>query len=194
MTSPDSKRVSDSSTRTPLVAVGVIIGAHGIRGQVKIRSFTDNPEDILAYGALLNKEGTRRFEVRIEGETKGGIIASLKGVTDRNVAEQMRGTELFVDRNNIPEADEDEFAYDELIGLNASSADGTLIGKITAVLNFGANDVIEIRMAATGKKELLPFTKVVFPEIDVKAGKVIVDMPEMIEAPKRTKEDSDDSV
>lgn len=189
MTSDDRTRVKSkearlstlSSTNTDLVAVGIIAGAHGIKGQVKIRSYTANPDDIIAYGALLNKEGTKRFEVRLEGATQNGLIASIKGINDRNAAELLKGTELFVDRATLPESKEDEFYYDDLIGLEVRDASGANIGKIHALHNFGASDILEIILSGTSKKEMYPFTKQNFPEIRIAEGFVQAELPEVLE-------------
>lgn len=171
-----------SSTQGNLVAVGIITGAHGIKGQVKIRSYTDTPADMLAYGALLNKEGTKRFEARLDGATANGLIVTLKDVKDRNAAELLRGVELFVSEGNIPEADGDEFYYEDLIGLETRDTTGVVIGKVTGMFDFGAGDIIELQLAATGKKEMFAFTTLSFPEIHHKDGYIVASLPEVIEA------------
>ncbi len=164
------------------VAVGVVVGAHGIRGQVKIKSFTTNPYDITAYGTILNKDGTRRFDLSIDAETKGTLIATLKGVKDRNAAELMRGTELFVAKDRIPEPEEDEFYYDDLIGLEVRAENGEVLGSISAVQNYGAGDVVEMKLASTNQKELYPFTKATFPSLHIAEGYCIADLPDIVEA------------
>lgn len=177
--SDDESRYSNEAER---VAIGVITGAQGIRGQLKVKSFTDNPLDLTAYGPLLNKDGTKRFDLSIDAESKGGLVVSIKGIKDRNAAELMRGTELFVVKARLPEADDEEFYYADLVGLEVRSAEGVKLGEITAVHNFGASDVVEIRLLESGKKELFPFTKAVFPEVNIKEGFCIADLPEMVEA------------
>lgn len=180
-------RHAPSSTEATLVAVGVITGAHGIRGQVKLRSFTDDPYDITEYGALMNASGSKRFDIRIDGENKGGLFATIQGVKDRNAAELLRGTELFVDKANIPPADEDEFFYDDLIGLEVRDSNGENIAKVAAMYNFGAGDIIELHMAGRGK-EMYPFTKQNFPEVHVSEGYVLAELPEIVDTPKKDRQ------
>lgn len=181
ITSKEARLSTSSSTQADLLAVGVVSGAHGIKGQVKLRSYTANPDDILAYGALLNKEGTKRFEIRIDGGTKHGLIATFKGVKDRNAAELLKGTELFVDRATLPESDDDEFYYDDLIGLEVRDASGAVLGKVHALHDFGAGDILELTLSSTGKKEMYPFTRQNFPEINVADGFVLAELPEVLE-------------
>lgn len=176
-------RHAPSSTEATLVAVGVITGAQGIRGQVKLRSFTTDPYAITEYGALMNATGSKRYDIRIDGANKGGLFATIKGVNDRNAAEAMKGTELFADKANIPPADEDEFYYDELIGLEVRDATGTALGRVAAMYDFGAGDIIEISLTAGGK-EMYPFTKQNFPEIHVKDGYITAELPEIVDTPK----------
>lgn len=170
-----------SSTQADLVAVGIFVGAHGIKGQLKLRSYTAIPEDILAYGALLNKEGTKRFELNLDGATKHGLIVSLKGLKDRNAAELLKGTEVFADRAHMPEPDEEEFYYDQLIGLEVRDSEGKNLGKITALYDFGAGDIIEILLADSAKKEMYPFTRQNFPAIHIDEGFIRADLPEVLE-------------
>lgn len=176
-------RHASSSTEATLVAIGVITGAQGIRGQVKLRSFTDDPHAITEYGALMNATGTKRYELRIDGANKSGLVASVKGVTDRNAAEALKGTELFVDKRNIPAAAEDEFYYDDLIGLDVRDASGATLGKVFALYNFGAGDIIEIQLSAGGK-EMYPFTCQNFPEVRVSEGYILAELPEIVDTPK----------
>lgn len=176
-------RHAPSSTEATLVAIGVITGAHGIRGQVKLRSFTDDPHAITEYGALMNATGTKRYDLRIDGENKGVLIASLKGVKDRNAAESLKGTELYVNKDNIPPAEEDEFYYDDLIGLEVRDMAGAKLGKVAAMYNFGAGDIIEILFSA-GNKEMYPFTRQNFPDVKVKDGYVTSELPEIVDTPR----------
>ncbi|MCH2546007.1 MAG: ribosome maturation factor RimM [Alphaproteobacteria bacterium] len=161
--------------------IGVITGAHGIRGQVKIKSFTTNPSDIALYKPLLNAEGTKRYELRIDAATKNALVATLKGVKDRNTAETLRGTEFFVAKSSLPPPDDDEFYYEDLVGLEIRNAAGETLGKVTALQDFGAGDVIEIRHT-NGTKEMYPFTLASFPEIFITEGYILADLPEIIEA------------
>ena len=178
MVTPTDTPFSDETG--DLVAVGVIVSAHGIHGKVKIRSFTADPQDILSYGALLDKTGKRRFDIVINGETQNGLIAHITGIEDRNAAEALRGTELYIHRSALPETQEEEFYYSDLIGLPVQDNGGCAIGKVMAVHNFGAGDIIEISLHSTGKRELYPFTKEIFPEISPSRGICIANLPEII--------------
>lgn len=174
-------RQAPSSTEVPLVAIGVITGAHGIRGQVKLRSFTSDPYDIATYAPLLNASGTKQYDVQVDGETKQGLIATIKGIKDRNAAELMKGTELFIDKNKLPEPSEEEFYYDQLIGLDVRDAAGASLGRVAALYNFGAGDILEVKLTA-GHKEMYPFTKQSFPQVHIDKGYVLADLPEIIDA------------
>lgn len=174
-------RHAPSSTEVPLVAVGVITGAHGIKGQVKLRSFTTNPQDIENYSPLLNEAGTRRYELQVDGETRQGLIATVKGVKDRNAAEALKGTQLFTEKSKLPAAEEEEFYYDDLIGLEVRDSAGAVLGKVVALYDFGAGDIIEMKLSAGGK-EMYPFTRRNFPEIRGEEGYILAELPEIIDA------------
>lgn len=156
-----------------MVLVGVIAGAHGVRGAVRVKSFTDAPESVAAYGPLFDESGERRFDLRLVGSTKGGVIAQLSGVSDRNAAEALRGQRLYVPRQALPETDEEEFYHADLIGLRAVDETGEEIGRITAVHNFGAGDMLEIRPRG-GKSVMVPFTKPAVPTVSITNGMVTV--------------------
>jgi len=160
-----------------LICVGVIAAAHGIKGEVKVKSFTENAENFAAYGPLWDEVGARRFEMTVRSRAKDGVIAAIRGVASRNAAEALRGTRLFIPRAALPEAGQDEFYYADLIGLRALLADGTELGEVAAVNDFGAGDVIEIR-GAKGLVLDLPFTAEVVPVVDVASGHIVVAPPE----------------
>lgn len=174
-------RQAPSSTEVPLVAVGVITGAHGIKGQVKLRSFTSDPQDVGNYSPLLNETGTRRFEVHVDGETQQGLIVTVKGIKDRNAAETLKGTQLFTEKSNLPPPSDEEFYYDDLIGLEVRDNTGVALGKVVALYDFGAGDIIEIKMTAGGK-EMYPFTRQNFPDIRSEEGYILAELPEIIDA------------
>ena len=165
-----------------LLCVGVITGAHGIRGEVKIKTFTGVPEAIADYGPLRTKPGDRSFVIVRHRIQKGQVVAALKDVKDRNNAEALKGTELYLDRQALPELeDEEEFYHADLVGLEARLEDGTVFGQIAALQDFGAGDVIEIRPAGGGSTVLLPFTKAVVPDVNIAEGHIVVSPPEEIE-------------
>src|SRR4051812_28304504 len=157
--------------------LGVIVGAQGVRGAVRVKSFTGKPEDVGAYGPVEDEAGARRFELRVVGASRGAVIATLKGVEDRNAAEALKGTRLYVARATLPPADEDEFYHADLIGLVAVLPDGGTFGRVRAVHAFGAGDSLEIERA-DGGTILVPFTKAAVPEIDVGGGRLVIDPPE----------------
>jgi 16S rRNA processing protein RimM len=159
------------------ILLGRIAGAHGIRGDVLIHAYTEAPENIGAYGPLSDADGTRTFTVASARVTQKGVVARLHGINDRNSAETLKGVELYVDRERLPATGEDEFYQADLVGLSAVDPSGEALGTIVAVHNFGAGDLLEIRLAGTGKTELIPFTDDTVPEVDVAAGRAVVVMP-----------------
>lgn len=165
-----------------LVLMGRIGAAHGIKGEVRIKSHTENPIDIGTYGPLTDKLGEAQFEIAASRLSKGMVIARLKGVTDRNQAERLNGTELYVarDRLDLP-ADEDEFLQADLIGLEVREPDGRRIGQIKAILNYGASDILDVSLD-DGGTALFPFTRAVVPDIRIEHGFVTLVAPEEIVA------------
>jgi 16S rRNA processing protein RimM len=160
------------------VLLGRIAGAHGIRGEVLIKTFTQAPESIGAYGPLSDKAGKRTFEIRSVRVTAKGVVARLKGVADRNAAEAIKGVELYVVREKLPAAAEGEFYHADLIGLAAVDRDGKVIGEIVAVHNFGAGDLIEVRLVGSAKTEFIPFTDDAVPEVDIAARRAVIVLPQ----------------
>lgn len=158
------------------ILLGRIAGAHGIRGEVLIRTFTERPEDIAAYGALDDGAG-RTFRVQGARATPKGVVARLAGIADRTAAEALKGTELWVDRDRLPALDEGAFYHADLIGLAAVDPEGRPLGEIVAVHNFGAGDLLEVRLADTGKTELLPFTEAFVPAVDLASRRAVVVLP-----------------
>lgn len=170
------------------ILVGAIAGAHGVRGQVRIKSYTDDPAAVAAYGPLSDESGQRRFDLEVTGQIKGGVIARIDGVADRTAAEALRGLRLYVPRVSLPATQADEYYRVDLIGLRAELADGTSFGRIIDVQNYGAGDVLEIERP-DGATELLPFADRVVPVVDLAAGRVVVDPPVSIEAPPNGADD-----
>lgn len=165
------------------ILLGEITGAHGIRGEVLVRSYTGAPEAIADYGALTDEKGAAPLTLKVLRMTpKGAIIARVRGVSDRNGAEALKGRKLYVARNAMPEPDdEDDFYYEDLIGLAVVDAQAKLVGEVVAVQNYGAGDLLEIRLVATGKTELVSFSKASVPQIDLEARRITVVMPEVVE-------------
>ena len=164
------------------VLLGRIAGAHGVRGEVRIRSYTAEPASIAAYGPLADKPGTREFKLALRGTVRGDeLIARIEGVNDRNAAEALRGTELYVDRDRLPPIESaSEFYEVDLIGLEAVDRDGNTLGTVARVTNYGAGPVLEVR-GADGSEMLLPFTDAVVPSVDLVAGRLVAVPPTEIE-------------
>lgn len=159
------------------VCLGAVTGAHGVRGLVKIKPFTESPEDVGAYGPLEDEGGTRRYALEIAGLHKDTVIARIDGVADRDAAEALRGTRLYVKRSALPEPAEGEFYHADLIGLTLVTVGGETLGTVSAIYDFGAGDLIEY-VGADGKPRMLPFTEAAVPEVDIAGGRILVDPPE----------------
>ena len=159
------------------ILLGRIAGAHGIRGEVIIHAFTEPPENIAAYGPLSDEAGARTFRIETARATAKGVVARLAGVSDRTAAEALKGVDLYVDRDRLPPAVEGEYYHADLIGMAAVDPAGQRIGEVVAVQNFGAGDLLEIRLAGARQTELIPFTDAHVPEVDVAARRVVVVLP-----------------
>ena len=162
------------------ICVARIGAAHGVRGTVKLWTFTEDPLAVKYYGPLVTKDGARQFEVTQVREAKGHLVATLKGIATREEAERLNGIELYVARDKLPATDENEYYHADLIGLTAVDAAGEPLGRVIAILNFGAGDIIEIA-PANGATMLLPFTHAVVPTVDVAGGRVVIELPAEIE-------------
>ena len=154
------------------VCLGAIVGVHGVQGVVRIKSFTADPADIAAYGAVSDESGARRFEVKVLGQARGAVLARLSGVADRDAAEALRGVRLYVPRAALPKTNEDEYYHADLIGLPVETSEGARLGSVRAVHNFGAGDILELRDEA-GRELLLPFSDAVVPSVDLAAGRIV---------------------
>jgi 16S rRNA processing protein RimM len=159
---------------TSRILLGRIVGAHGIRGEVVIHSFAAVAEDVAAYGALSDQSGTRSFKLSGVRASAKGVIARIAGVTDRNGAEALRGTELYVARDKLPDTDEGEFYVADLIGMTVVDAAGNEIGKVVDAPDFGAGSLLEIRKAGVAQTELIPFTDAFVPHVDLAARRVTI--------------------
>ena len=161
------------------ICVARIGAAHGVRGAVKLWTFTEDPLAVKRYGPLVTKDGACQFEVTSAREAKGYLVATLKGIATREDAERLNGVELYVARDKLSATDEDEYYHADLIGLAAVNAASEPIGRVTAIHNFGAGDIIEIA-PADGATMLLPFTNAVVPSVDLAAGRVVIELPDEI--------------
>lgn len=163
------------------VLVGIVVGAQGVRGRVRIKSFTEDPMAIGAYGALENESGGRRFAIRPVGMSRGAVLADIEGVADRNAAEALKGTRLYVERSALGETEEGEYFHADLIGLAAEDSDGRALGRVKAVFDFGAGPLLELERTGGGT-ELVAFSDAVVPVVDLAGGRIVVHLPAEVEA------------
>ena len=173
-----------SATSDKLLLMGAILGAHGIKGEVKVKSFAAKPSDIGGYGALSDAKEKRRFDLSIVGTsdaTRGILIARIAGVADRNAAEALKGTELYVARDRLPKlTDTEEFYFADLVGLQAVDEGGKVFGRVVSVDNYGAGDLLLVApdgQADADDSFVVPFTKAFVPVVDVVAGKLVLNLP-----------------
>ena len=158
------------------VLMGIFGAAVGLKGEIRLKSYTGDPIDIAAYGPLTGKDG-RTYEITDLREAGEVVIVRVKGITDRTAAERLTNLPLYVAREALGEAeDEDEFFHADLIGLRAEREDGTLIGRVAALHDFGAGDVVEIRRA-DGRSVDYPFTRAVVPVVDITGGRIVIVPP-----------------
>jgi 16S rRNA processing protein RimM len=162
------------------VLLGVVIGAQGLKGEVRVKTFTESPSRLAAYGPLHTKDG-RALVVASAKAGKDCALVVFKGVIDRDAAEALKGTELFIKRSALPDTEVEEFYHADLVGLRAEDTEGRAIGTVKALHNFGAGDVIEL-VRDDGDEVFLPFTREVAREIDLKDGRIVIAAPEEVEA------------
>jgi 16S rRNA processing protein RimM len=158
------------------VCVGVVAGAHGVRGALRIKSYTAEPADVARYGSLADEAGRREFKPRLIGVAKGVVLVKFAGVVDRDAAEALRGCRLYLPREALPPPDDEEYYHADLIGLDALLGDGTRLGRVQAVHDFGAGDCLEIVRSA-GPPAMVPFTRAVVPVVDLENGRLVIDPP-----------------
>ncbi len=167
--------MTQSSDTDKKICLGVIVGSHGVHGRVKIKAYTQDPKNVGAYGPVETAQGS--FPIKVTGVSKGVVIASLDGVRDRTQSDAMRGVSLFVSREALgSEEEEDSFFHADLVGLRAMLASGELVGEVVGVHDFGAGDLLEIKLV-DGRLELMPFTKDNVPEIRFDARDMVIDPP-----------------
>ncbi|QPF85088.1 ribosome maturation factor RimM [Bradyrhizobium genosp. L] len=169
------------------VCVARIGAAHGVRGAVRLWTFTEDPLAVKDYGPLMTKDGKRQFEVTQLREAKDHLVVTLKGVATRDDAERLNGIELYIPRERLPATDDGEYYHADLIGLAAVTPSEQPLGKVIAIHNFGAGDIIEIA-PPQGATMLLPFTNAVVPTVDLAGGRVVIELPEVIDGDDPSKE------
>jgi 16S rRNA processing protein RimM len=168
--------MADTSPKQLLM--GRIGAAHGIKGEVRITSFTEEPLALTGYGPLKTNKPGLVIEIESARATTNVLVARIKGIGDRTAAEKLNGVELFVDRDKLPATEgDDDFYHADLIGLEARLVDGTVIGTVMAIPNYGASDLLEVRDTRSGDTFLYPFTKTVVPEIRIADGYLVIEAP-----------------
>jgi 16S rRNA processing protein RimM len=167
------------------ICVARIGAAHGVRGAVKLWTFTGDPLAVERYGPLMTKDGARQFEIESAREAGDHLVATFKGVASRNDAEKLNGIELYVPREKLPATDDDEYYHADLIGLAAVTTADEPLGRVVGIHNFGAGDIIEIA-PPKGATMLLPFTNAVVPTVDIAGGRVVIELPQEIEGEEPT--------
>lgn len=160
------------------ICVGAIAGAYGVRGEVRLKSFCAKPDAIASYAPLTSEDGTRSFALTITRQIKNGFAAQIEGVTTKEAADALRGTRLMAARDALPALPDDEFYHADLIGLDVLDTGGHLLGRVHAVHDHGAGDLLEIAGPGQRSTVLLPFTRAIVPTVDLAAGRIIADPPE----------------
>lgn len=155
-----------------LICVGAFSGAHGVHGQVRIKSFCSSPKDIALYQPLVDESGKQHFEFQITAIQKSHLVAQVDGLENRDQAQNLKGLRLFANRQQFPETAGDEFYHADLVGLTIVNKAGDFLGTVKAVLNFGASDILEVVGKDTTQQ--IPFTKEMVPVVDIKKGVAVV--------------------
>lgn len=170
---PDRSRSAATAPDARRVCVGVVLGAHGIRGAVRIRSFTVEPAAIAAYGAIENEAGTRRLHIDVVAVERNGVRATIRGVGDRTAAHALKGAKLYVSRSALPAPHPGEYYATDLEGLAVVATDGAPLGRVVALHDFGAGSVLEIE-PIVGDSLMVPFTDAAVPAVDIAGARVTV--------------------
>jgi len=160
------------------ICVAQIGAAHGLRGEVKLKSFTGDPMALTDYGPLTSEDGSASFEIEVLRPGKGHLVARFRGIEDRGAAERLANVRLFVPRERLPPLEADEFYHADLIGLSAVKADGTEVGTVVAVHDFGAGDILELAPRGSGATVMVPFTAAFVPSVDLARGRIVVAPPD----------------
>lgn len=161
-----------------LICVGALAGSYGVRGEVRLKSFCADPLAIGDYAPLTTEDGSRNFDLKVTGQISGGLVARLSGIASKEAADALKGLRLFAPRDRLPSLPDDEFYHADLIGLDVIDTGGKRLGRISAVHNHGAGDLLEVQGPGLKDGILLPFTLEAVPTVDLAAGRVITDPPE----------------
>lgn len=161
-----------------MVCVGAISGSFGVHGEVRLKSFTADPGALADYAPLTTEDGSRSFDLTLQREIKGGFAARLSGVLTKEQADALRGARLYAPRDRLPTLTDDEFYHADLIGLTVLDTGGVELGRVKAVHNHGAADLLEVQVPGQSRTVLLPFTQAAVPTVDLSAGRIVADPPE----------------
>lgn len=164
-----------------LIQVGRVAGAFGVRGEVRITSFTADPVALVDYKDLKREDGSPGLTLTSGRAAKGSIVARAKEIETREQAEALRGLKLYISRDRLPDPEEDEFYVTDLVGLAVETAEGEALGRVKAVQDFGAGDLLEIAPVEGGATWYLPFTREAVPEVRIAAGVVVAVKPDEVE-------------
>jgi 16S rRNA processing protein RimM len=159
------------------ICVARIGAAHGVKGEVKLWSFTADPAAVADYGPLESQDGTQRFEIEAVRAAKDHLVARLSGVRDRDAAQRLTNLDLYVPRDRLPAPAPEEFYHADLIGLRAEGRDGAVLATIVGIHDFGAGDLLELRAAGSSSTVLMPFTAETVPVVDIAGGRIVIDPP-----------------
>lgn len=160
------------------ICVGAISGAYGVRGELRLKSFCANPEDIESYSPLTDEAGDKRFHVALIRPMKNGFVARIAEISTKEQADAIKGTQLFANRDQLPSLPDDEYYHTDLIGLEVFDTGGTLLGSVKMVMDHGAGDLLEVQRPGSSETVLLPFTVSAVPTVDMKTRRIIADPPE----------------
>ena len=172
-----SETTNPAPADNPLVCIGVVTGVRGLRGELRVKSFTETPEDVAAYGPVCDETGKTTYKLRQTGQSKGVMIVRFDGVSDRTTAEKLKGFRLHVRKDKLPELEEEEYFFTDLVGLRAELAGGEILGTVKAVEDFGAGAFLEISGGNHGEVAV-PFTKAAVPVVEVSKGRVVIAPPD----------------
>jgi len=164
--------------------MGRVVGVHGIKGALRVLSYAAAPEDVARYGPLEDESGARQFSLTVIGQARGAVLVEVEGIRDRDAAAALKGTKLYLKRSALPPPEEGEFYWDDLVGLRAELVDGSALGEVVAVHDYGGGPSLEVKRASAAPV-MVPFTNRAVPVVDLKAGKVVIDPPEgLFETPR----------
>ena len=171
---PDTKK---------MVIMGIITAPHGVRGQMKVKIFCERAQDLTSYGPLSLEDGTT-LPLQIKGFNKGLAICSAASVSDRDAAEALKGSTLYLERDKLPELDHGKIYQADLLGMQVCSSDGTLLGEVIGLHDFGAGEILEIQLPERNKTEMLPYYPPFLKKVDIKARQIILDVQDADEPEK----------